>query len=346
MSCIIAVGKDKLNWHTRFVQALKSENAGFPFDYKTVNMEAPDWMQQIQDADIVLWKPHFMGVKSALFFKEKVYFMQKISGKRVLPNYESIWHFESKAAQHYLFTYYDIKTPQTRVFMDHNWTDRVMDHSEFPLVFKQSDGAAGQHVKLLQSRKNARRQLQRQFAVPLYEDKKCQNGAVRAKLSNLFSSWFWMRVWQRLHAPFETSALAYVQQFIGGNPADLRVTVIGDRYAYAFWRQNRRHDFRASGSGVIDYERPVPEPVIRYCLELNKTLHFDSMCYDILFTGDDFVVSEMSYGYKDRPLYEAGGYYVNTSSGLDWVSEPCRPQTLWVRWLFESYLKHQEQHAE
>ena len=343
MNDLITVGMDKLGWHERFIQALKSETMNL--NYKLVNMESPDWIKDIQDADAVLWKPHYMGIKSASYFKEKVYFMQHIAGKRVFPNYESIWHFESKAAQHYLFRHHGIKTPETVVFMDENLADEILDRCSYPVVFKQSDGAAAKNVELINTRRSARARLQRQFAVPLYENLKREHGSRRAGLSVCFRRWFWSRTWQRLHAPFETSALACLQQFMKKNPADLRVTVIGDRYAYAFWRKNRRHDFRASGSGIIDYEKPVPPDIIRYCLALNKTLHFDSMCYDILFDADDFVIAEMSYGYKDRPLYEAGGYYTLDETGLQYLSDACWPQTLWVKWMLLS-LDKQESHAD
>ena len=101
----------------------------------------------------------------------------------------------------------------------------------------------------------------------------------------------------------------YWQQFIPGNEANLRITVIGDRFAYAFWRNDRVNDFRASGSGRIDFQRPVPEGPLRYCMELNRRLNFDSMAYDVLFEGDRFLVSEMSYAYVDSVLHDAPGHY-------------------------------------
>jgi hypothetical protein len=88
----------------------------------------------------------------------------------------------------------------------------------------------------------------------------------------------------------------------------LRIAVIGDRYAMGFWRNNRPNDFRASGSGRIDYDRTVPEELVRYCLSLNKRFDFDSMAYDIIFRGNQFVITEMSYTYVDSLLYKAAGH--------------------------------------
>lgn len=43
------------------------------------------------------------------------------------------------------------------------------------------------------------------------------------------------------------------QEYLPDNEFDTRVTVIGNR-AFAFRRFNRKKDFKASGSGEIDYD--------------------------------------------------------------------------------------------
>jgi hypothetical protein len=129
----------------------------------------------------------------------------------------------------------------------------------------------------------------------------------------------------------------YAQEFIEGNQRDIRVTVIGNRYAYAFYRFNRRGDFRASGSGNIGYQTEIPADIIKYCVALNRQSGFDSMCYDILFKNGSPVVVEISYGYDDRVLFEAPGYYRFTKEGEleSFITGNCWPQTLWAAWIKE-----------
>ena len=61
---------------------------------------------------------------------------------------------------------------------------------------------------------------------------------------------------KRLSGPRPESQRSYIlwQEFIPDNQRDFRVTIIGRRYAFVFWRNNRPGDFRASGSGLIDYD--------------------------------------------------------------------------------------------
>ena len=134
---------------------------------------------------------------------------------------------------------------------------------------------------------------------------------------------------------FDRFGQIYVQEFLEGNKADLRITVIGDKYAYGFWRKNRENDFRASGSGNIDYQTDIPQNVIRYCSQISKRYGFDSMAYDILFRDSDFFIVEMSYGYNESALYNSKGYYeLDQNGGVLCFNEGNHwPQELWVKWI-------------
>ena len=297
----VVVGLDKLGWHERFTQALdEKKSQGIPLKIKTVNFEAHDWLEQIGDADLILWKPDYMGMKSAGYFKEKIYFLQYIAGKVIVPGFKTIWHFDSKVAQSYLFSHYKVKSPHTVVSMDYNDAEKNCAASKFPLVFKLSYGAGGKNVQLLDDQRKARKQLRKIFCVPIYDDEKRRlSSGAKVMLRHFWKKWLWHRTIHRLYEKYENVAASYFQEFIPKNTADLRITVIGDRFAFGFWRNNRPGDFRASGSGLVDYERPIPEEALNYCIELNRKMDFDSMCYDLLFKENGFVITEMSYGYKE-----------------------------------------------
>ena len=144
--------------------------------------------------------------------------------------------------------------------------------------------------------------------------------------------WFWNFLWRYLTGKMPPGYL-YWQEYLPNNNADLRITVIGNCFAYGFWRDNRPGDFRASGSGRLDFDRPVPEAALRYCIELNRRFNFDSMAYDILFKQGEFVIAEMSYGYLDSAPYRTSGYYEQRPDvQIDFVPGHVWPQTLWVAW--------------
>lgn len=299
------------NWASQFLTGIKQE--GFVCDI--VEMDKSDWIEKLRPYDVIIWKPQFMGVRSTQNFKEKIFFIQYYMKKRVYPSYETIWHFDSKIAQSYLFKYQWIRTPHTFVTFDYNEAVSQAKSFKYPVVLKESQGAGSTGVSLVKSRRAMMRYINNRF---LWE--------------NLLSR----KVSGRL---FDRFGRLYVQNFLRGNSADLRITIIGDRYACGFWRKNRNHDFRASGSGKIDYDTELPKQVIRYCAEISRYNRFDSMAYDILFRKDKFYIVEMSYGYNDKAVYNCNGYYV--------LDENCEiaafekghywPQQLWVKWLLDSY---------
>jgi glutathione synthase/RimK-type ligase-like ATP-grasp enzyme len=251
----------------------------------------------------------------------------------VLPNYATIWHFESKIAQSYLFAQSLTNMPRTVVSFDYHDALQQIRQTSMPIVWKKSYGAGSKNVRLIRDRRLAEQEVKNAFCQQLWtEAKQCYHSRLSLVLHCLLQRWFWAKVRQKLMGG-EQFASVYWQEFVANNPRDLRITVIGDRFAFGFWRNNRPNDFRASGSGRIDYQRSIPESLIRYCIALNRAHDFDSMCYDILFTPESFVLTEMSYGYLDSAIHNASGYYeLNQNDQLVFREEHTWPQMLWIEW--------------
>src|SRR5574339_261232 len=133
----VAVGIGHSGWHERFASALDEKIAqGYALDYSIINMEAHDWQTRIEPYDIVIWNPSYMGPVSAEYLKEKVYFIEKVMGKRVFPNWASIWHFESKIAQSYIFAQSHVRTPGTTLSFDWHDAHEQIQHASMPIVWK------------------------------------------------------------------------------------------------------------------------------------------------------------------------------------------------------------------
>ena len=331
----IAICKDWAGWHEKFAQALNDyKSQGIEISYSVLNMDCVDWQEKIASYDTIVWNPHYMGIRLASHYKEKIYFMQYILNKLVFPGFGTIWHFESKVAESYLFDHYGIKTPKTFVSFDYIEACQEIKSTDFPIVFKRSEGASSQNVRLFRNKKQLKWALEEIFCDQLWG--KVRPGTTKSQfiLGNFTKQWFWFWILRKSGFGHGDDGVVYWQEFIPDNRADLRITVVGDRFAYGFWRNNRPNDFRASGSGLIDYEREVPKELIQYCLKINKELNFDSMCYDILFTKDSFVINEMSYSYIDRAIFNAPGYYEKLSDDtIEFRNGHYWPEELWVKWV-------------
>jgi hypothetical protein len=327
------VGLDRSGWHEKFLDALSRLGEGRR-DLRciTVNLDRSDWLRQLDGVSMVLWKPHYMGHEFSGYFKEKVYFMERFLGLTVVPNFSTVWHFESKAAQSYLFDHVKAPTPKTVVSFDYDEASDLASRETYPVVRKLSAGAGSVNVRAVGSREDMRKDLEKTFCSTLWD--RHLPGARRARriLSGLPLRWFREYARRRI-LKLGLPGMAYWQEFIRGNDADLRITVIGDRYATGFWRDNRPGDFRASGGGRLVYHRPLPEDAVRECLRISRRLDLDSMAYDILFRDGDMVICEMSYGYSDSAVHRVSGYQVLREDGsLTSVPGNTWPQELWVRW--------------
>lgn len=331
----IAIGRNKGGWYQKFSDALTTLSSKDPdVQFSIIDLERSDCTDRIKDYQAMIWNPLYMGLRLAGHFKEKVYFMEKILGKLVFPNFETIWHFESKVAESYLFKQLNIQPPRTYITFDYQEAVDIINQIDLPIVLKKSEGAASKNVRLVHNRKWLLDYAERVFCHQLWGGDRRHHSKKELLRNNFTEKWVWYFILSQFIPSDSGMGVLYLQEYIPNNDADLRITVIGDRYAYGFWRNNRPGDFRASGSGRLVYDREIPINAVHYCQQINKQLHFDTMAYDILFNNNQMVVNEMSYNYLDSALYNTPGYY-EFDPEFRFVEGHTWPQELWVKTFYE-----------
>ena len=73
-----------------------------------------------------------------------------------------------------------------------------------------------------------------------------------------------------------TKTTVLFQEFLPCNDFDTRITVIGNR-AFGFRRFNRANDFRASGSGKIDYDpKNIAPEMVQLAFDVTRRLNVQS----------------------------------------------------------------------
>ena len=246
----IAIGADDSQWCQRFAAALEeSAAAATACNMKSLTSCAMTGCRPWPPTTRCCGNRSRWEWRAPRISRKRIYVLEKHLGKCVVPNYHTIWHFESKVAQSYLFEIERIPTPATLVSFSHEDAARQLQLARMPLVFKQSQGAASKNVRLVRSTRESLRWLRRAFCGEIYRG---QRVAGRSRWQtvcrNLGRRWFWEALGHRWRG-VEPSGYVYWQEFVPANDADLRITVIGNRYGYGFWRHNRPGDFRASGSG-------------------------------------------------------------------------------------------------
>jgi glutathione synthase/RimK-type ligase-like ATP-grasp enzyme len=324
----IAICVDHNDWHGKFRQFIKLHARRDDLIMEFVRINHDNWMDKLKEFDAVIWKSSNMGPEASGYFKEKIYFIEHYLCKLVVPNYNTIWHFESKAAQSYIFRLHSVPIPRTVATFDVDNALALLKETKMPLVVKKSFGAASKNVRLIKSANKMRAYIKTTLCRQMIERITSRHGRLIASSTKYLVPDIIER-----KVRDNNQRCVYWQELVPGNSRDLRITVIGDRYAFAFWRNNRPNDFRASGSGNIDYVYPVPIDVVCHCIALNKKFDFDSMAYDIVFKDGDYKIIEISYGYIDKAIYNTPGYYCLQDGQLEFNPGHFWPQELWAKWL-------------
>ena len=73
-------------------------------EYKLVDCYKTDIIQQLSDCDALMWHIHQNSPRDILFAKQLI-FSVEASGKRVFPDYHTVWHFDDKVGQKYLLEF-------------------------------------------------------------------------------------------------------------------------------------------------------------------------------------------------------------------------------------------------
>lgn len=300
--------------------------------YKLVNAFDSDIVEKLYDCDALMWHHHQAVYKDVVVAK-KILFALEHAGIKVFPDFKTGWHFDDKVAQKYLLEAIGAPLVPSYVFYDKQSALAWAKEVTYPKVFKLKGGAGAANVRLTRSEGEARKLIGKAFGkgFPQYDrfaSLKERFRKFRQKQASLFYAL------KGLGRMFLTTDFAkqqpnergyvYFQDFVPGNDSDLRVIVIGNK-AFGIKRLVRENDFRASGSGAMDFNPDnINKKCVKLAFEINEKLNAQSVAYDFVFdeSGDPFVL-EVSYGFAVEPYDSCPGFW---DRHLKWHDEPFNPQ--------------------
>ncbi len=292
-------------------------------DYKLVDCYQSDIIEQLSDCDALMWHFNHKSAKASKFAKELLYAVQA-SGKKVFPDFNTVWHFDDKLGQKYLFEAMDVPFAPAHAFFSKKEALEWAAGTSYPKVFKLRNGSSSANVRLVKSQRHAARLIRKAFGrgfkqyvgwnslkerVREYREGRKPISEVIKGIIRLFWPTEYARVTGR------EKGYIYFQDFIPDNKFDVRVVVVGDK-AYANLRMVRKNDFRASGSGDERYEKElIDEEVVRLAFEIAEKLQTQSLVFDFVFLDGKPLVVEISYGTTVRLIHLFPGYF---DKDLNW----------------------------
>lgn len=288
-------------------------------DYKVVNAYDSDIIQQVSDCDAFMWHFSHMLYKDALFAKQLLFSLQQ-AGKKVFPDFNTVWHFDDKVGQKYLLEAVGVPLVPSYVFYTKQEAFKWIEQTSFPKVFKLRGGAGASNVKLVRTKRAAVRLVKKAFgkgfpqydAVENIQERWRKYRLGKTDLKDVIKGivrFFHKPDFTKMHAP--EKGYIYFQEFIPNNSTDFRVKVVNGK-CWAFQRSVRSNDFRASGSGQLVFDnQQIPQKMVLSAQETVKKLQLQSVAFDFIHdkVNDTYLIIEMSYGFGFDENEMRNGYW-------------------------------------
>lgn len=280
---------------------------------RLVDVYAKDILKQIRGCDGFMWRwSHLDGQYHVAHRILPV--IERELKIPVFPDQRSCWHYDDKASQEYLFEAHDIPRPHTWIWYDKaNAIRWLNDKATFPLVMKLASGASSTNVILLDTINDAMEWVYIMFDQGVFETEKSNKNILKfffnmCKEFNYSMKTGFSPVKNDFIYSYHRGYILF-QEFLPDNNFDTRVNIIGNR-CFPFRRYNRQNDFRASGSGLIDYDQSAIDlRFLHLAFDTAKNLGTQSIAIDGMFRNGEVVVGEISYTYMAAPLHDCGGYW-------------------------------------
>ncbi|MDY0109217.1 MAG: hypothetical protein RBT60_04720 [Candidatus Krumholzibacteria bacterium] len=301
---------------TRWLDVLAER--GVP--HARIDAFADDVLRRMADFDALLWNwtlHHPVGLRYA----RSITCALEAAGKVVFPDTATAWHYDDKVAQKYLLEAIGAPIAPTFVFYDQESASQWAASADYPLVFKLAGGAGSYNVRLVESAASAHLIIRRMFGPGMQPvagyltdaSTKLRRlrslGDVVGRLRRLPGAWRDIAHKKRL-IPRQRGYVLF-QEYLPDNEFDTRIVTIGKR-AFGLRRRNRPGDFRASGSGLLDYRADhIDSRCVEIASSISRRLGFQCMSYDFVLDRDRRpALLEISYCFSPGEVYRrCEGYW-------------------------------------
>jgi glutathione synthase/RimK-type ligase-like ATP-grasp enzyme len=243
------------------------------------------------------------------------------AGIKCFPDFHTTWFFDDKVGQKYLLESIGAPLVPSYVFYNKSEALKWVDNTTFPKVFKLRGGAGATNVRLAQTKNDARKLVCKAFGKGFPQFDRIGNLKERFRKWNTgkdsfdgllkgLGRFFFVTEFSRMYS--REKGYAYFQDYLPNNTFDIRVCVVGN-HAFALKRLTRENDFRASGSGIIIYDKKqIDERCVKIAFDVNTKLKSQSIAYDFVFDANNQPkIIEISYGYAVNAYDCCEGYWTN-----------------------------------
>jgi glutathione synthase/RimK-type ligase-like ATP-grasp enzyme len=312
--------------------------------YVLVNCFDNDIITKLENYKIthLLWHVNHSSVNELMIFSSILNAAEKMNIK-TFPNFNTRWHFDDKIAQKYLLESIGAPLVETTVFYDITNAKNYIKKAPFPIVAKLKRGAGSSNVELLKNKKEATNYIIQMFntgkkSIPNTFENYEQKLRVAKKIKNpllLFKKTINYILKNKREQLISNPEKGYVyfQKFLPDNTFDTRIILIGE-IAFGIIRYNRKNDFRASGSGLIDFSSfNIDIKIIAIAFEISEKLKAQTIAFDFIYDNKTPKIIEISFGFNMQLYDVCEGYW---KKDLTFIKGFFNPQNFMIEDLLNS----------
>ena len=282
-----------------------------------LRVEQPDFWEQIRGLSLFIMRLTQRDSDLQLA-RDILPVVEKACGIPCYPNQTIAWPYDDKVKEYFLLKAHGFPMTESWIFYEKKAALDWSETAAYPVVFKLRGGAGSMNVVLVKARRQAATLIRRMFGRGIFPEKFLSASTIRFEHFNLYRElhhiagnlYRWSKGLDT--ASFWRAHKNYVlfQKFLPGNDYDTRVTVIGGR-AFAYRRLVRQDDFRASGSGKLDYDpAKIDTRCVKIASDISRKMGFQSMAYDFLMNEKrEPEFCEISFTYVSKYIHTCPGYW-------------------------------------
>jgi glutathione synthase/RimK-type ligase-like ATP-grasp enzyme len=270
----------------------------FKFHKRPIVVLSLEELKQIEvhdKIDLIIYR-HAQLTGEREFFNILISYLNKINFRgEVVPGRTKIQFYEDKIVQNEIFSALSCQIPKTQVV--EYWNDSLQQ-IDFPVVVKIPFGAGSIGVEKVESL-DAFIEIDHVIRVKGIKDIRNFNLLHKKSLRRTLKDFLKREKCVGYKGPY------ILQEFLVNSKEDTRVTIIGG-HAVVFNRGVRAGDWRASGSGNINYEdRDYHSKAVIEAFRIAMALQLHVLAVDFVIANSVLYVIEISVSFADYAVAES-----------------------------------------
>jgi hypothetical protein len=195
----------------------------------------------------------------------------KVAGGILLPEFDYFFAHENKSFQAFLskgISTEILNVPNSQVYGTFEDLNKNIDKILFPQVLKLANGCQSKGVTLVNNKDECLKKAKKFTSTFNFSD------FLRFKYKTYFKKGY-------IKESLNKNKIV-LQEFIPNLEGDYKVLVYGNK-AFVLTRKSKKNDFRASGSGLFDFDIDVPQAVLDSALFLKEFFNCPFISIDIAY---------------------------------------------------------------